>query len=67
MASQHYALFFSSVVGLLLGNHARAGAMPSTLSTETAHAVAVGHRDDIVRAFTLEQLYRWKGLRAGKF
>ena len=52
-----YAIF-SSVIGLLLGDYARASATPSKWPTETAHAVAMGHRDGVVWGLTLEQLHR---------
>ena len=46
-----------SIVSLLLGNHARAGATLSKWPIETNRVVDVGHRNFIVCAFTLEQLY----------
>ena len=41
-------IIFSSVVGLLLGNHARAGATPSKWPTEMACAIAVDHHDGVL-------------------
>ena len=38
-------IIFSNIVGLPLGDHARAGAAPLPWPTETAFVVAVGHRD----------------------
>ena len=43
-------IMFSNVVGLLLGNHASAGATPPTWPTETALAVAVGHCNEVAQA-----------------
>ena len=39
---------YSKLVGLLLGDHARAGATPSKWPTETACAVSVDHRDGVL-------------------
>ena len=55
---------FTNVVGLLLGNHARAGATTSEWPTETALVVAVGHCNGVAQALTLEQIHRWKDLCA---
>ena len=41
---------FNTVLGLLLGDHARAGATSSKWPTETAVAVAVGHCNDVAQA-----------------
>ena len=60
-------IIFINVVGLLLGDHARAGPTPSKWPTEMALAVAVGHIDGVVQAQTHEQMHRGKGLCAGVF
>ena len=56
---------FNKRVGLLLGDHARAGATPSKCPTEMTLAVAVGHHNGVVQAFTLEEMHYRKGLRVG--
>ena len=58
---------FSNAVSLLLGDNACAGttSLPSPSPTETAFAVAVSHCDGVEQAFTLEQMPRGEGLRAG--
>ena len=38
-------IIFSNLIGLLLGNHARAGATSSKCPAETARAVAIGYLD----------------------
>ena len=38
---------FSKLLGLLLGDHTRAGATPSKWPTETICVVAVDHRDSV--------------------
>ena len=40
---------FSKVPSLLLGGHARSGAMSFSWPTETVFAVAVGHCDGVIR------------------
>ena len=57
-------IMFSNVVGLLLDDHARFGATPSSWPTDTVLVVAVGHRDSVAQAFTLEKMHQGKGLRA---
>ena len=44
-ASKGLCITLSKLVGLLLGNHARAGATPSKWPTETAYDIAVDHRN----------------------
>ena len=61
-----YTLCLVSFLGLLLGNHARAGATPSKWSTETAPVVAVGHCDVVAQAFTLDKFHQGKGVHAEK-
>ena len=51
-AAQLLLIIFSNVVGLLLGDHARASATPSKWPTETALAVAVGHHNGITHVST---------------
>ena len=58
-------ILFINVVGMMLGNHARADVMPSKWPIEMALAVAVGHHNGVAQAFTLEQMHQGKGLRAG--
>ena len=40
-------IIFSNVVGLLLGDHACVDVTPSSWSTETAVAVALGNRNGV--------------------
>ena len=44
------------IVGLLLGDHVRAGATLLPWPIEMACVIAVGHRDEVTQAFTLEQM-----------
>ena len=48
---------FGKVPGLLLGNDDFFGAVPLPWPTEPYFAVAVGHCNGIVQAFTLEQMH----------
>ena len=57
--------YFLEAKQTILGDHSRAGANPSKWATETALVITVGHCNGVVRAFTLEQMHRGKGLRAG--
>ena len=50
-------MIYSKLLGRLLDNHARAGATPSAWPTETALDVAVGHRNDVFQAFTLNKIH----------
>ena len=45
---------FGRLLGLLLGDHALAGATPSKWPTETALAVTVGHHNGVTQTFTLK-------------
>ena len=58
-------IIFTNVIGLLLGDHACAGAMPLSWSTETVLAVTVDYLDGVAQTFTVEQVHQRKGLRAG--
>ena len=64
-AAKVLCIIYSKLLGLLLGDHDRAGVTLSESPTETALAIAVGHRDGFVHARTLEQIHRGKCLRAG--
>ena len=57
-------IMFSSVVGLLQGDHACAAATPSKFPAETALTVALGHRDGVTQARILDQMHQGKGLCA---
>ena len=47
---------FINVVGLLIGNHARAGPVPSKWPKHTALVVAVGHRYGVAQTHNIEQI-----------
>ena len=45
-----WSIIFINDLGLLLGNHTRAGVTPSPWPTETVSVDAVGHRDGVLQA-----------------
>ena len=47
-AAKRLCIIYSKLLGLLLGNHARAGSRPSKWTTETALAVAVDHCNGVL-------------------
>ena len=57
------SIIFGKVLGLLLGNHARASTTPLKWPTETVLAVAVGHCNGVIQTSTLKQMHCGKGLR----
>ena len=59
------SIVFGYTVQHLLDDHTRIGATPSSWPTETSFIIAVGHHNDVMQAFTLDQLHQGKGLRAG--
>ena len=59
------SIIFGYTIQHLRGNHAYAGATSSTWPRKMVSAVVLGYCDDVVKAFTLKQMHRGKGLQTG--
>ena len=56
------SIIFGCTTQHLLGNQVCARVPPLPWPTETTFVVVAGHRNGVTQAFTLEKIYRGKGL-----